>query len=212
MEPVETKTYDLSGFDSVSASAGVNVDLKQGPFSVTAEGPKSRLDRLIVERKGEELVIRREPTVSWGVWSRGDLVTVVAPAYSGIKASGGADVFGDGLQLADIRIDINGGADINLSGSCKSLTLEASGGADFRGRELACESASVSASGGADAFVTATRDASGRGSGGADIAFYGVAGSATGDASSGSDIRFHGKPTTVQLDESSGGDIYISDD
>jgi hypothetical protein len=212
IESVETKTYDLSGFDSITAKNGVNVALTQGPFSVKAEGPKSKIDRLMIERRGNELIIAREPTIGWGTWSRSDLVTVAAPTYAGIMATGGADVYGENLQLGDIRIDASGGADINLSGACKTLDLKASGGADVRSRDLVCEAATVSASGGADAYITATRDASGRGSGGADIAFYDVSGTATGDASSGADIRFHGNPTNVQIDESSGGDISVSDD
>ena len=41
-----TRTYDIAGFDSISARAGVNVVLKQGPFDVRAEGPKPQ-DRRI---------------------------------------------------------------------------------------------------------------------------------------------------------------------
>jgi hypothetical protein len=213
MEPIESKTYNLADFDSVSASHGVNVRLKQGPFSVSAEGPKSKLNRLIIERRGSELAIRREPTMSWfSSWSQTDIVTVVAPAYSSIAASGGADVDGDDLQLGDIRIDTSGGADLNLSGVCKTLTMETSGGADFNAKDLTCETATVSASGGADVSVTVTGNASGHGSGGADIDFYGVTGTAIGEASSGADIRFHGSPAIVQRDESSGGDVEVSGD
>ena len=129
MEPIDSKTYDLAGFDSVSASHGVNVRLKQGPFSVSAEGPRSKLNRLVIERRGSELNIRREPTLSWVSSFQTDIVTVVAPAYSSISASGGADVDGDDLQLGNIRIDTSGGADLNLSGVCKTLTMETSGGA-----------------------------------------------------------------------------------
>jgi len=212
MEPIDSKTYDLAGFDSVSASHGVNVRLKQGPFSVSAEGPRSKLNRLIIERRGSELSIRREPTLSWVSSFQTDIVTVVAPAYSSIEASGGADVDGDDLQLADIKIDTSGGADLNLSGVCKTLTMETSGGADFNARDLTCETATVSASGGADVAVTVTGNASGHGSGGADIVFYGVTGTAVGEASSGADIRFHGNPAAVQRDESSGGDVEVSGD
>lgn len=214
VESIETKTYDIAGFDTVTASSGVNVVLKQGPFSVSATGPKNKLDRLNVERNGAELRIWRDPGMSmnWGMWSQSDMVTVVAPAYTAISASGGADIDAYELQFGDVSIRSSGGADINISGACKALTLEASGGADFNGRDLVCETADVSASGGADASVTATANATGDGSGGADINFYKVSGTAIGKASSGADVHFDGRPAVVQRDESSGGDVEVSGD
>ncbi len=206
----DTKTYDLAGFDSISASNGVNVELRQGPFSVKAEGPRDRLDRLRIERRGSELVIRRDPTMSWGMWSMRDIVTVVAPAYTSISVSGGVDLDADNLTFEDLRVSMSGGADLNISGACRTLTLEASGGADFNGEGLKCATANVSSSGGADVEVTATNEAIGNGQGGADITFHGVNGKAEGHASSGADIRFHGNPTVVQRDESSGGDVEVS--
>jgi hypothetical protein len=144
VQTAETKTYDLAGFDSVSASNGVNVELRQGPFSVKAEGPRDRLDRLHIERRGSELVIRRDPTMSWGMWSMRDVVTVVAPAYTSISVSGGVDLDADNLTFEDLRVSMSGGADLNISGACKTLTLETSGGADFNGEGLKCATANVS--------------------------------------------------------------------
>lgn len=208
-EPIETRAYDLSGFDSISASSGVNVVLKQGPFAINAEGPKSRLDKLIIEREGSQLSISRKPNVTWFGWSmQSDVVTVSAPAYAAIAASGGADVDIGGLNGAALSVsasggaDINaggvvvetltanvsGGADLNLTGSCKSLTLDASGGADFGGQNLRCENAIVTASSGSDVDVI-------------------VSGSASGNGSSGADIRFHGNPASFESNESSGADV-----
>jgi len=214
VEPIETRTWDLADFDSISAGNGVNVTLKQGPYSVSAEGPRDKLARLNVERRGSELRISRDRgvNVNWGMWSQGDMVTVVAPNYTAISAGGGVDIYADDLKLADVSIRSSGGADVSISGACKTLTLEASGGADFNGKDFSCETADVSASGGADASVTATGNATGDGSGGADITFYGVSGTAIGKASSGADIRFNGRPAVVQRDESSGGDVEVSGD
>ncbi len=212
VEPIETRTWDLADFDSISAGGGVNVTLKQGPYSVSARGPHDKLGRLSVERRGSELRISRERSfnTNWGMWSQSDMVTVVAPNYTAISAGGGVDIYADDMKLGDVSIRSSGGADVNISGACKTLTLEASGGADFNGRDLYCETANVSASGGADASVTATGNATGDGSGGADINFYGVTGTAIGRASSGADIHFDGNPAIVQRDESSGGDIEVS--
>ncbi len=208
-ESVETRTYDLSGFDSISASSGVNVVLKQGPFAINAEGPKSRLDKLVIERDGSQLSISRKPSMNWFGWNmQSDIVTVSAPAYMAIAATGGADVDIGGLNGSALSISASGGADINasgvvvdtltanvsgggdlnLTGSCKSLTVEASGGADFGGENLRCDNAVVTASSGSDVDVI-------------------VSGSASGNGSSGADIRFHGNPASFQSNESSGADV-----
>src|SRR5262249_40875550 len=104
--PRETRTYNFPGFDSVSATSGVNVVLKQGPFAISAEGPKDKLDRLLVDKDGSTLKISNKPHVDWGiVWTGSTIVTVVAPDYNTIEASGGADVDIDPLKADALSIN-----------------------------------------------------------------------------------------------------------
>ncbi|MDP3492011.1 MAG: head GIN domain-containing protein [Hyphomonadaceae bacterium] len=211
-EPSESRTFSQSGFDSIDASGGVNLVLKQGPYSIKAEGPKSKLDKLVIAQEGTTLSIHREPVMNWfsvNVSDR-DIVTITAPNYARIAASGGVDIETTGLRLpalaikvsggADIdatgfnvdqlTVDTSGGGDVNLAGSCKSVTIDASGGADFNGENFACESATVTAASGADVEVRASAVASGR-------------------ASSGADIRFLGNPATFTSDHDSGGEVEL---
>jgi hypothetical protein len=185
----DTRTYSLSGFDRVSVSAGIDVDLKQGPFSVVADEPNGKFDNLVLEVRGNTLHISRKSNI--GTWfSRGpDIhVAVSAPNYVGIGASSGSAVEGSNLSLKDLEVEVSSGADVDLAGSCTSLRVDISSGADFDGEQLRCETASVDASSGADADAYATR-------------------SATGDASSGADVTFHGKPAEFDKDTSSGGSV-----
>ena len=185
----ETRTYKLSGFSRINASAGVDVDLKQGPFSVVADEPNGKFDQLILEVRGDTLHISRKSKS--GAWfSRGPdfHVAVTAPTYDGVNASSGSNVEGSNLSLQDLKVDVSSGADVDLGGSCTDLRVDVSSGADFDGERLRCETASVDASSGADADAYATR-------------------SATGDASSGADITFHGKPPQFDKDTSSGGSV-----
>jgi hypothetical protein len=209
-EPAETRTFAQSGFDSIDASGGVNLVLKQGPYSIRAEGPKSKLDKLVIEQQGTTLSVRREPTMNWfGVGTR-DVVTITAPTYTRIDATGGVDIETTGLRLpalalkvsggADIdatgfnvdqlTVDGSGGSDVNLAGACKSVTIDASGGADFSGKDFACETATVIASSGSDVDVRVSLNASGR-------------------ASSGADINFIGNPATYTSDQDSGGEVEL---
>jgi len=225
-----TRTYDIAGFDSVSARSGVNVLLRQGAYDISAEGPKDKLDRLVIERQGSLLVISREPSLrsGWFNWSERDLVTVSAPGYASIEASGGADVDVEPMQLDALRLRASGGADLNAGGlTLETLAITASGGADVNAGPLELASLTASASGGADINVSGqcgslTVETSGgadfRGgdlrcesatvtaSGGADADVTATA-FASGRASSGGDIRFYGNPARFEKDESSGGDV-----
>src|SRR5690349_12974029 len=151
-ETRDSKTYEFSGFDSIRASSGVNVVVKQGPFSVSAEGPQNRLDLLDIGKDGSTLTVANKPHVDWGFnWSGPTIVTVVAPQYRRIEASGGADVDIDPLKLDGLELDAHGGADVNLNGlSLGRLGITASGGADINLKEATLDQVKVAASGGAD--------------------------------------------------------------
>ena len=208
--PTESRVYNNSGFDSISAASGINVVLSHGPFAVKAEAPEGNLDKIIIEQSGSELKLSRKSEMSWFGGNGHYVVNVSAPAISSISASGGADLEPSGLQaetlslsasgggdldLQGLRVttlnaSASGGGDINAAGSCVSATITASGGGDFDGSDLDCATVTASASGGGDIDVRASA-------------------SATGDASSGSDIHFIGTPATFNKQESSGGDVSI---
>lgn len=189
----DTETRPLADFDSIDAGAGVNVVLKQGPFSVSVRAPEGKLDTVRTEKSGSTLRITHDGNRSnWFFfgWSGSSEVTVTAPSYIAISAGAGADVEGDNLQFGDITVKVGSGADIELSGACKTIHVSASSGADFNGEDLKCETAEADASSGADIEVFASA-------------------TGTGHASSGADIRFHGNPANVTRDTSSGGDIDV---
>lgn len=207
----ETRAYAQTGFDSIDASAGVNVILKQGPYSVVAETPEGRLDSIEVRQEGSELRLSRKPEMTFFGVSGRYVVHVAAPGVTRIEVSGGADLDADGLNAealalsasggGDLRLtslnvgaltaNTSGGGDIEVSGACKSATIDASGGGDFSGRRLDCAASVATASGGGDIEIGARE-------------------MATGKASSGGDITFVGAPPVFNKDESSGGDVSLN--
>ncbi len=206
----DTKAYNYSNFDEVDASAGVNVVLKQGPFSITVDGDKQEVARIVIEQQGSKLTVTHTSSVSWFGIGHHSVVTVTAPTYTAISAHGGADIDTDGLTLKDVslaasggadiraenlkvqnlKVAASGGADIKATGSCTDLSATVSSGSDYKGSDMKCETADVRASGGADADAWASV-------------------SATGKASGGADVRFRGKPAKVDKTESGGGDVKI---
>jgi hypothetical protein len=208
--PTESRAYANAGFDRIHASNGINVVVGQGPFAVTAEAPEGRLDSITIEQDGGDLKIGRKSEISWFGSMGHYQVTISAPSFAQITASGGADVDGGGLSgealtlsasgggdidLADFRVTLltassSGGGDIKLSGTCATAKLSASGGGDFDGRRLDCADVTADASGGGDIDVRASARASG-------------------SASGGGDVRFIGAPAVFNKDESSGGDVTL---
>ncbi|MBI1359350.1 MAG: hypothetical protein GC155_03605 [Alphaproteobacteria bacterium] len=206
----ETRSYAYTNFDEVDASAGVNVVLKQGPFSISVDGDKQEVARIVVEQHGSKLTVTHTHSVSWFGIGHHSVVTVTAPTYNAISAHGGADIDTADLSLGDVSLaasggaDIralnlkvqaltvaaSGGADIKATGSCTDLTATASSGADYKGSDMKCQTADVRASGGADADAWASV-------------------SATGKASGGADVRIRGNPAKTDKTESGGGDVKI---
>lgn len=183
----DTKSYNLSNFDKLNVSAGIRVDVVQGPFSVKVDTPNNNFDNLVIEVRGSTLRLGRKNT-GWFTKGPEYRVTVSAPSYSGFDVSSGAHVESDTLTMKDVSVDVSSGAHVEIEGSCGELKLDVSSGAHFNGEDLKCQSASVDASSGAhaDAFASQT---------------------ARGNASSGAHISFHGKPTSVDRDTSSGGSV-----
>lgn len=187
----DSRTFSLSNFKRVNIAAGTQVILKQGPFSIVAEEPDGRFDRLRLEMRGDTLYVGRHNNWFWFDFGGPRYtVTITAPAYDGIDASSGSSIDGHDLSFQDLKVDVSSGANVDLSGSCTGLRLDVSSGARFDGERLQCESARVDASSGASADAFATR-------------------SAAADASSGASVVFHGKPASFDKDTSSGGSARV---
>ncbi len=188
----EARSYNLTGFDRIAASAGVTVILQQGPFSIRAEEPGGQFDRLKIELHGSTLIVSRTADFGWG-WLRPNrhyTVTITAPAYAGVDASSGSKVSGQ-INAQDLHVNASSGADLRLSGSCASLTGNASSGADLDSAGLRCRTASLTVSSGANLRAWAN-------------------GTASGHASSGADIVVHGLPNLVDRHQSSGGSVRLA--
>jgi hypothetical protein len=186
----ETRVYNLSDFTEISASSSADVVLKQGPFSVIAESPSGDFKDLVVEIRGETLVVRRESKGwSWGSRDR-YTVTVTAPSIQELRASSSADIVASGYSFKNLEVSVSSSGNVTLSGSCTDLDLEVSSSGDFRGTDLRCENAKVSASSSGDADVYAAKSANAK-------------------ASSSGDVRIHGKPATFDKSTSSSGSVKV---
>ena len=168
----ETKAYDFKNFTRVKAEAGIQLNLTQGPFAVSAQSKRGDLSRLKVELRGDELSISSEAHFTIGSSSL-YAVSVTAPTYKAIEATAGVVVRGDDLMLEDLSVAISAGVDARLSGSCKSLTATVSAGAVLKADTMKCLAATVSAAAGAVADVYASERANLSASAGAKVSIDG---------------------------------------
>lgn len=179
----QAEVRNLSGFTKVSANAGTDVEVTVGgAFRVEVTGRDAA--RIITRVQGDTLIVEPVRGFSWR--GRQANIRVTMPSANGFSASSGADLIATGVNAQNISLDSSSGADLRVSGACRTFTADASSGADLDARNLRCENGAVDVSSGADARVFAT--------GRVDV-----------DASSGAGVLAYGNPGVGNIDLSSGG-------
>jgi hypothetical protein len=169
----ETRTYELKDFDRVSAKAGVELILKQGPFAVEASSRDGDLSKLVIGVDGSELSISREVTLGKVEISPHYTITATAPIWAAIEGLAGASIDGENLNLDAVIVRASAGANIELSGTCREIMVEATAGSSIDADDLKCVAAIADASAGAKVDLHATERARGAASAGATIEISG---------------------------------------
>ena len=208
----ETRDFDVGDFSKIDVAQGLDVYFEAGgATSVTVENDKGDFSDIDISVRGDTLVLKRKKT-NWG-WNRKRErygITVSAPQISGLEASSGSDVSGQGMSGDHVHIDVSSGADVSVSGvdagkvsietssgsdaevsgTCVTVRAESSSGSDIEARDLICQHGEADASSGSDITIHAST-------------------SLQADASSGADVTVYGGPTDVDSDKSSGGSVSV---
>lgn len=186
-----TRTYASTGFNAVDLRGSDDVDIKTGPFAVTAEGDPKVLDELEIQVVDGTLRIGRRSRTGLFVSSdAGARVHVVMPALASATVSGSGDmtaqraegdvrasVSGSGnLSIAEVKggntkFSVAGSGNLNLRGTVDKLDASIAGSGDIEAGELSANSAEVSiaGSGGLKAVVKGPASVSIIGSGDAEL-------------------------------------------
>jgi len=189
----------VGGFHSISVSGGIRLYLSEGEeaVAVSAKDGKTK-ERIRTEVKDGVLKIFPESRdgvkLNWG--NNNELRAYVSfKELRSLNASGGTDVTLEGAWKGDMvqlhvtggseftgRIDVKemklqaeGGTDINLSGRAENLAIMASGASDVNGYDLSAESCYIEASGASDVSITAVKEIWAEASGASDINWKGSA-------------------------------------
>ncbi len=206
----EARQYDVSPFDGLEVSAGIDVSFETGGTqSVLVENKNGDFDDIIVEVRGGKLVLKRPRKIGWGKRPRYN-VTVSAPRLSSVEASSGADVTGSGLRGDQVRIETSSGSDADISDiDAVNISLHSSSGSDLDASGT-CDSVSAHSSSGSDldAGDLVCRLGEADASSGSGLTIY-ASESVDAEASSGASVNVRGGPTDADIDKSSGGSVRI---
>jgi hypothetical protein len=208
----DSETRNLSDFNKVSISSGINATLVKGSTNkVDIEADGIELEKIKTEVNGNKLKVSIDQKWWSGGWGKKRKVSVVityTEELNQISSSAGSRVGNEGtissskLQLSassgsntslnisaeSVSADVSSGASLSVSGSAGSIDVDASSGSSFKGYELESGDANVDASSGASIQVN-------------------VSGDLDADVSSGASIKYKGSPKSKNIDKSSGGSV-----
>lgn len=220
----ETRTYELSDFDSISIATGIEAVVEVGDtqsVSVEIDDP-DLFDKLEIDVRGTTLRASIELSFLDNLLSGGLLGAIFAdragvkmhitvPELTGVEASSGAHVRVDEMQGDTVRLETSSGAVITaMNLNAESVRADASSGAKLTVDKGACQSVDAASSSGASVDLRGLEcsDARARASSGASLRLF-ASDRIDADASSGASIRIAGDPDGVRVESSSGGSIKI---
>lgn len=211
--PTVQRDYQVGPFERIEVAGPYEVEVRTGSApSVSASGPEKLIERLVVEVKGDRLLIhpRRENRM-WSGWtSYGTAkvqVTTQALRAAAIAGSGGVkvdqvkgasfegSVAGSGdldiglLEVESLKLAVAGSGDVRArSGQSRSAEYSIAGSGDIDAGGVRSESAAVSIAGSGSINAEATRAADVKIMGSGDVVMTGGAKCSVSKAGSG-DVR-----------------------
>lgn len=167
----------LREFTKIDMDGGATVNLVQGSeHSVRVEGSKRVVDQVVTEVRSGVLEINYRDKKLFDFWDEKLTLTITFADLTGFRLDGGVELNADDLDLDKLDFTINGGAsvkinnltittldmslagggDIQVSGVAETLTIDVSGGTNFKAEDLECANVRVEVAGAANVEVWAT--------------------------------------------------------
>lgn len=201
---------NFTDFNELQVSSGIDVYLtQQGNESIEIEADEDILDKVIVEKNNNTLIIKIDRGIMNWFANHGPIKAYIGfKDLKNIQVAGGSDLYGEGalefdklemgasggsdiklsLKANELKINSSGGSDVKLEGYASYFEGSSSGGSDIKAQDLETEVANINSSGGSDAHISVSRKL-------------------VANASGGSDIYYYGNPEDVDSNESGGGDV-----
>jgi hypothetical protein len=195
--PTVARNYTVGGFDQIEVAGPYNVEVRTGAnVSVSARGPQHVLERMVVEVRGNKLIIHPERQKGWfhTGWDHHDTiqVTVTVPQLRGAAIAGSGDIHVDqvkgdrfegevagsgglginSIDVGTLKLSIAGSGGTKIgNGRAQSAEYEIAGSGDIDVRNVQVQNADVSiaGSGNVSAQAAGTADVSIMGSGNVEV-------------------------------------------
>ena len=193
---IKSESRTAGSFNSVDVGGAVDLYLKQDAGqSITIEADANLMQYIDVFNEGDKLVVKTKNGFNLNP-SRDIKVSVSAPLFRKIGASGACDVFtvnqlvsnepfslelsgaSNGkldVKAPSIDTDLSGACGVEFKGETKDLSAEGSGSVNFKCFDLLAENVKVDISGAGDAEVYASQKLNVEVSGAAGVKYKGNA-------------------------------------
>lgn len=188
----ETRSIEGQSFHAIDARGPYQLNIVAGASAarVQANGSADHLSDLDMRVENGVLQIRRHCNGICNSNGTRAVIDVSAQALDSVAIGWGADGAVQHVAADRFNVHVSMGSDLTLDGTCGSLTVAASMGADIHAANLHCNEVSADASMGADMAVYASQ-------------------SIDAHAGMGSDIRVLGKPAQRNVHGGLGADVTI---
>lgn len=161
----ETRTYNLSGFKKIEASAAFRIEFTQSStWSVVVDSKYNMLDKIIVEKVGDTLRVSR-PKNTHIEGKVEDVVRISAPDLDALEFDAAIKFTAGRLNIDNLKIDANAAvvidiadlragvldidADaatkITLAGTCTKLDLTLGAASTVEAKALKCRETNIDA-------------------------------------------------------------------
>lgn len=170
-----TEERDIAGFSRIQVRGAIELELTAGKdHSISIRTREDRMEDVITELDGETLVIDMEDNRRNSWWDDADVdVTITMPTLAELEVLGAVDGEIFDIESDELEIDVRGAADVEIEGTCGTLTLDVRGAGDIDADDLKCANVEVDVKGAGSASVYASDSIDARVSGVASISVYG---------------------------------------
>lgn len=196
--PTVERDFQVGAFERIEVAGHYDVEVRTGAApSVHATGPEKELERLVVEVRGDRLLIHSRKSGIGMHWSSSGpmKIAVTVPKLSGasLAGSGGVnidkvagerfkgEIAGSGdlsvgsIEATLVELSIAGSGNISAAGRARTAQYNIAGSGNIDAERLTSETADVSVAGSGNVTANATTTANVNSMGSGDIALAGGA-------------------------------------